>query len=456
MGWGRVILAVGRAARFRSADTEPFNQPTSNLSNRRRLALQSAEMLEAPLVPRFARSRLEEALTDSPVVLIHGPRQSGKTTLAREVGAEHDYAYFNLDDDTLRAAAQADPMGFVADLPAAVIIDEVQRLPELFTALKAAVDRNRTPGRFILTGSSNVLLLPKLADSLAGRMEVISLLPLSQAEVNGSTPWFLDAFARAAFQGRNARRLGPALAKLVAEGGYPAARARKTPSRRAAWYRNYAEALVQRDVRDLSRISRLDILPRLLEVAAGQTARLLNVSDLAAPFQVSRPTIRDYVTLLERVFLVDEQPSWHANRMSRLIKAPKLHIGDTGLGTALMRVDAAALYEDRGLMGQMVETFVYQELRKQALARTEDTAFFHYRDKDRFEVDIVVELGGRHLGGVEVKAASTVTSGDFRGLRRLSAVVGSAFRAGVVLYDGERSLSFGDGMFAVPLAAIWS
>lgn len=412
-------------------------------------------MQEAPLVPRFARSRLEDALGDSPVVLIHGPRQSGKTTLARQVGADRNYAYYSLDDDTLRAAAQADPVGFVADLPAATIIDEVQRLPELFTALKSAVDRHRAPGRFILTGSSNVLLLPRLADSLAGRMEVIRLLPLSQAEVNGSAPWFLDVFETGAFPGRDGQRLGPTLAELVVEGGYPAARARITPARRAGWYRSYVDALVQRDVQDLSKISRLDILPRLLEVSAGQTARLLNVSDLAGPFQVSRPTIRDYVTLLERVFLIDEQPSWHTNRLSRLIKTPKLHIGDTGVGSALLRVDAASLYEDRSLLGQMVETFVYQELRKQALARTNDTAFFHFRDKDQFEVDIVIELSGRHVGGVEVKAASTVTSGDFRGLRKLAAAVGSTFTAGVVLYDGERSLSFGDGMFAVPLASIW-
>lgn len=392
---------------------------------------------------------------DSPVVLIHGPRQSGKTTLARAVGAERDYAYYSLDDDTLRAAAQADPMGFVADLPAAAIIDEVQRLPELFTALKSEVDRLRTPGRFLLTGSSNVLLLPRLADSLAGRMEVIKLLPLSQAEVNGSRPWFLDALATGGFQARNAQRLGPALAEAVVAGGYPAALARSSTARRAGWYRNYVEALVQRDVQDLSRISRLDILPRLMEVSASQTARLLNVSELAGPFQVSRPTIRDYLTLLERVFLIDELPSWHSNRLSRMIKAPKLHIGDTGVGAALMRVDAASLFEDRGLMGQLVESFVYQELRKQSLVRTDDTVFFHFRDKDQFEVDIVVELSSRRVGGVEVKAASTVTSGDFRGLRKLAAAVGSAFTAGVVLYDGEHSVSFGDGMFAVPLASIW-
>lgn len=412
-------------------------------------------MTDAPLIPRFARSRLEEALDDSPVVLIHGPRQSGKTTLARQVGAERDYDYYSLDDDSLRAAVQADPMGFVADLSDAVIIDEVQRQPALFTALKSAVDKDRTPGRFILTGSSNVLLLPKLSDSLAGRMEVISLLPLSQVEVNGRTPWFLDALASASLGGRDSRRLGPALAELVVAGGYPAALARKNHSRRATWYRNYVDALVQRDVQDLSRISRLDILPRLLELAASQTARLLNVSDLAVPFQVSRPTVRDYVTLLERVFLIDELPSWHTNRLSRLIKSPKLLIGDTGVGAALLRLDAASLYENRSLLGQLVETFVFQELRKQALARTGEAAFFHFRDKDRFEVDIVVELGGSRIGGVEVKSASTVSSGDFRGLRKLASVVGSKFSAGVVLYDGERSLSFGDGMFAVPVASIW-
>lgn len=412
-------------------------------------------MNEAPPYKRLATQRVVEALEESPVVLIHGPRQSGKTWLAKHVGTQRDYAYVSLDNDAVRAAAQADPVGFVADLPLRVIIDEVQRAPTLFTSLKATVDEDRVPGRFILTGSSNVLLVPALADSLAGRMEVVRLLPLAQAEVAGVTPWFIGAIERGAVQNATANRLGPQLAELLVAGGYPAALARRSPASRARWYVDYVDALVQRDVRDMAAITNLDVMPRLMEAVAGQTARLLNMSDLAAPFQVSRTTIRDYTTLLRRLFLVDEQQPWHSNQLSRLVKSPKLHVGDTGLGAALLTEDAGSLYEDRTLYGQFLETFVYQELKKQAIAHEVEPKLLHYRDKDRYEVDIVLQFGGRRLGGVEVKASSTVRESDFRGLRKLASLTGAAFKAGVVLYDGEHTLSFGDRMFAVPIGSLW-
>lgn len=208
-------------------------------------------------------------------------------------------------------------------------------------------------------------------------------------------------------------------------------------------------------MRDLARISALDALPRLLSLAAAQTARLLNVADLAAPFQLSRPTIRDYVTLLERVFLLETLPPWHSNRLSRLVKTPKLHLGDSGLACALLGVDAASLAADRPLLGQLLETFVFQELRRQASWRDEPIGFFHFRDKDGAEVDIVLERGARELVGVEVKASATVTVADFRGMRKLREAAGKRFAAGVVLYDGEITASFGDGFFAVPLRALW-
>ena len=407
------------------------------------------------VVPRLIEARLEEALADSPVVLIHGPRQSGKTTLARRVGERRRYSYFNLDDDVVRAAAEADPVGFVVELPARAILDEVQRVPSLFTALKVAVDRDRAPGRFVLTGSANVLLVPKLADSLAGRMEIIRLFPFAQCEIEGGSPGFLDALFGATFKTRRAERLGARLAERIVAGGYPAALARTTPRRQAAWYRDYIETMVQRDVQDLARIASLDALPRLLALAAGQTARLLNVTDLAGPFQLSRPTVRNYVTLLEQVFLVEELPPWHSNRLSRLVKTPKLHLGDTGVAASLLGLDAGALYEDRGVLGQLLETFVYQELRRQASGHEDEIRFHHFRDKDGYEVDVVLERGGRQLAGVEVKAAATVTASDFRGLRKLASASGRRFSAGVVLYDGETSAGFGDHLYAVPIRVLW-
>jgi predicted AAA+ superfamily ATPase len=412
-------------------------------------------MKSGTIIPRLVEPRLVEALDDSPAVLIHGPRQSGKTTLAQTVGRKRGYRYFNLDDDVLRGAAEEDPMGFVGDLPGHAILDEVQRVPALFTALKSAIDNDRSPGRFLLTGSANVLLVPKLADSLAGRMEIIRLFPFSQCEVEKRKTAFLDALFSGDFKTRKYERLQQQLVQRIVAGGYPAALARKAPRRRAAWYRDYVDAIVQRDVRDLARIASLDTLPRLLTLIAGQTSRLLNISELAGPFQISRPTIRDYVALLQKVYLAEELPPWHTNRLSRLVKTPKLHIGDTGLAAALLGVNARDMAADRELLGQFLETFVYQELRRESSGHEDDIRFHHFRDKDGYEVDLVLEKGTRQIAGVEVKAAATVTSSDFRGLRKLASAAGKRFIAGVVLYDGEASASFGDSLYAAPIRRLW-
>lgn len=405
--------------------------------------------------PRYLAARMRDALADTPAVLIHGPRQSGKTTLARMVGDPRGYRYVSFDDEAVLGAAKRDPIGFVEGLPPRTILDEVQRVPELFTSIKVAIDRGRTAGRFILTGSANVLLLPHIADSLAGRMGTLRLHPLAQCELQGTRPRFIETLFRGGFRTRITDRLGPGLAERIVGGGYPAALARRAPARRRAWYRDLIDALIQRDVRDVARIHSLDALPRLLALTASHTAQLLNVSDLAAPFQMTRQTIHDYVTVLERVFLIDRLPPWHSNRLSRLVKAAKLHIGDTGLACALLGIDAVALYEDRDRLGPLLETFVLQELRRQASWHTDPVDFFHYRDRDGFEVDIVLERGSASVAGIEVKAAASVNATDFRGLRKLKDAAGGRFVAGVVLYDGEALASFGDRLFAVPLRALW-
>jgi len=412
-------------------------------------------IMNALYIPRMLEPRVRTALDDTPVVLIHGPRQCGKTTLARMVGERHGYRYVTFDDDAVRAAAERDPAGFVEELPHRVVLDEVQRVPELFTAIKASVDRRRSPGRFLLTGSANVLMVPSLADSLAGRMAILRLHPFAQCELVRRKPRFLDALFAGRFPTRIAGRLGAELAERVAAGGYPAALARRTRQRRVAWYRDYIETQIQRDVRDLSRIRSLDTLPRLLALAASHTAQLLNVSELAGPFQLSRQTIHDHMVLLEGVFLLQRLPPWHSNRMKRLVKTPKLHMGDTGVAGALLGADTDAMLRDRVLFGALLETFVLQELQRQASGQDDPTEFFHFRDRDGYEVDIVIERGAHAVAGIEVKAASSVAEKDFRGLRKLREAAGDRFAHGVILYDGEATIPFGERFHAVPVRVLW-
>jgi predicted AAA+ superfamily ATPase len=422
--------------------------------------------MNTPSYPRFIVPRLEEALSDTPVVLLHGPRQSGKTTLAHYIAAKANYSYITFDDHVQLDAAQTDPMGFIANLPNMVILDEIQRVPELFTTIKASVDRDRRPGRFILTGSANVLLVPRLSDSLAGRIEILRIHPLSQSEIAAATdtpseipgtpsrlPDFLTRLFENNFGYYTCARLGASLAERITSGGYPSVQHR-TPKRRGAWYRDYIHTMIQRDIQDLAHISNIDALSRLMTLTAGQTARMLNMTDLASPFQMSRPTIRDYVTLLSHVFLLEELPSWHSNRLNRLVKTPKLHIGDTGVACALLNITAEALHKDRPLLGQLLETFIYQELKRQASWDDDNFIWHHMRDRDGYEVDIVVEKG-QQIAGIEIKASATVTSADFKALRRLRDATTERFSLGIVLYDGEVTAPFGDRLLAVPIRRIW-
>jgi len=399
--------------------------------------------------------RITEALEDSPVVLLHGPRQCGKSTTALELAATEGYSYFSFDDPALMNSATADPAGFVADLPDKAVLDEVQRVPQIFVPLKARVDGRRRPGQVLLTGSANILFLPALADSLAGRMSILRMYPMAQSELSGTTPGFLDALFAGSFPAHTAERLGRDLVSRIVAGGYPRALQRKQEHRRAAWYRDYCTSIVQRDARDIARIASIDVLQRLLAMTAGHTARLVNVSDLASPFQVSRPTIASYMTLLEQVFLVDRLPPWHVNQMNRLVKASKLHIGDTGVACALLGLNEESLWNDRTMLGPLLETFVVQELLKQSSWRSDQIRMYHARDKDGIEVDIVLERGIHEVAGIEVKASATVTTSDFRGLRKLKSLAGDRFVAGVLLYDGTACVGFGEGMYAVPIRKLW-
>lgn len=406
------------------------------------------------LIPRLSAHRVTEALKDTPVVMVTGPRQSGKTTLVRAF-AGRDRAYVTLDDDTVLAGIRSDPVGFLRGLDRAVI-DEVQRAPELLRAIKRSVDDDRRPGRFLLTGSANVLALPRVSESLAGRMEVVSLLPLSQVEVRGGKPSFL----KTAFAGRIVRPrhilAGDDLVNTVLTGGYPEMLRRRDLPRRQAWAREYLKALLQRDVRDIAGVEKVDRMSRLFRTLAHHSGGLVNFAQAGGRIGLDDKTARKYVAIFEQLFIVRRVEPWLRNRLKRLVKTPKLHFLDSGLLATTLGATVARIAKDRAILGPLLEAFVFSEVLKQAEWFGEACTLHHYRDKDQDEVDVVVENHDGAVVGIEVKAAATVGAGDFRGLRKLADACGDEFRLGVVLYDGEQVVPFAERMYAAPVSCLWA
>jgi hypothetical protein len=350
---------------------------------------------------------------------------------------------------------RADPAGFLRSLDRAVI-DEVQRAPELLRGIKRSVDSDRQPGRFLLTGSANVLTLPQAAESLAGRMEVVTLLPLSLGEMRRIKPSFLqNAFAGKV---RNASDLlvGEDLTTLVLTGGYPEMLERSDPKRRQAWAREYLRALVQRDVRDIAEIEKLDRMTRLLQILAQHSGRLVNLSQIGGQIGLDDKTVGRYVTILEQLFITRRVDPWFRNRLKRLLKTPRLHFLDSGLLAAILGATAQGIAADRSMLGPLLETFVFAELAKQTEWFDEPCALHHYRDKDQDEVDLIIESGAGAIIGFEVKAAASVTGADFKGLRKVANACGTDFKLGAVLYDGDAVVPFGERLYAVPVSCLWA
>ena len=405
------------------------------------------------LHPRFAAGLVDLALSDTPVVLIAGPRQCGKTTLVRDLtSGRRDF--LTLDDDTVLASALSDPSGLLRGIDKATI-DEVQRAPDLLRAIKRAVDEDRRPGRFLLTGSANLLTVPRVAESLAGRMEIVTLLPLAQAEIRHRKPAFLSTI----FEGKAPKPgellNGTALVEAVLTGGYPEMLRRKRADRRRTWARDYIRAIVQRDVRDVAEIERLDRMPKLFGILAHYSGQLINFTQVGGRVGFDDKTTRKYVGILEQLYLVRRVEPWFRNPLKRLIKTPKLHLLDSGLLATLTGATSERVAKDRALFGGLLETFVFGEVLKLNSWMENPCAVSYYRDKDQDEVDIVLEDQENAVVGIEVKAAATVFGSDFKGLRKLATACGDDFKAGIILYDGERTLPFGDRMFAAPVSCLW-
>ena len=406
-------------------------------------------------VGRHAEASVRLALSDTRIVAIVGPRQSGKTTLARRIADDDGRAFVSLDDDQFRRFAREDPAGLVRTLQSAAI-DEIQRAPNLILALKREVDERPGPGRYLITGSVDLFKGSISPDSLAGRVEAVELLPFSQAEITGAaSPRFLDRAFAGDFPAIGETRPTTDLIERVVSGGYPAALARPDPARRRSWLRAYARALTERDVADIAAVDKRGEMARLMDHAAVSAGQLLNMSGLGARLGVDGKTVDRWLILLEHMFLLRRVGAWHSSRLKRLVRAPKLQFLDSGLLAALQRTDAADIARDRQKLGSLLESFVYGEIAK-AIALSDDmTSVSHYRDKDGVEVDMVLERSPGAVVGIEVKAAATALPRDFRGLQRLKETVGDRFACGIVLHDGERILQTAPGLFAMPVRMLW-
>ena len=380
----------------------------------------------------------------------------GKSTLVQALASgPHRAEYVTLDDAAVLAAADVDPTGFIGRFSGPVVLDEIQRAPELLLAIKASADRNRRPGRFLLTGSANVLFLPRLADTLAGRMEIHTLWPLSQGEIDGVRESFVDAMlaARApslVIDGEPWTRL---LGRVLG-GGYPEIVTEEAAGRHRAWFGSYVTTILQREVREISNIDALTAMPRLLVLLATRVGSLLNVADLSRGLGTPITTLRRHLALLETTFLTHTLPAWAVNVGKRLTKAPKVLLTDTGLMAHLLGVDAERLTIDPTHAGPLLESFVAIELRKQIGWSKASPTLLHFRASTGHEVDLVLDVGTR-LVGIEVKAGATVNAHDFRGLRLLAEAAGKRFHRGIVLYTGSQSLPFGPKLYAMPVSALW-
>ncbi len=407
-------------------------------------------------LPRGISKGITEALADTPVVCLLGPRQSGKTTLVQMIAPER--AYISLDESNYFHVAQDDPSGFIDSLPSEVTIDEVQRVPALLPAIKQAVDKDRRPGRFLLTGSANLLLLPKVSESLAGRMEVIQLYPMTESEKERMPGSFLRMFLEGRLKPKISGKHkieGRDLPERLIEGGYPEPLTR-SPHRARQWHRQYLKSIIEKDVQDVARVRDGDELARLMELLAHRSAALLNAAGIANALGIHRTTIDHYLSILERLFLVRRLSAWHRNSAKRLVKAPKLHLIDSGLTATLADLQVNDWTDSRDKMGHLLESFVVQQLIAQAGWTDPDLHFFHYRDKDKVEVDLVITKG-RKTWGVEIKASRSVSNKDGKGLARLAEQCGRDFQSGLILHAGTDSLPMGHPLLlAVPLDNVWN
>lgn len=408
---------------------------------------------------RFISQSIAEALKDTPVILITGARQTGKSTLCRQLIEEGIFKgqSVTLDDPATLSAAMADPLGFLQDLDKHVIIDEVQRAPELFLSIKKLIDEDRKDRRIILTGSADVMTLPKVADSLAGRMEIHHLWPLSQGEIQNKPSNFLETLVSKDTLFANIRSDWKQIIQIIKKGGYPEVVRRETDTRRSKWFESYIVAILQKDIRDLANIEGLTQIPKILQLIATRVGSTVNLSDISRLSGVKNTTLQRYMSLLEHIFLILKIPAWTPNSEGQFVKSPKIILNDTGL-LCYLRGEGESLLEDRTTAGGFLKNLVVMEIIKQLSWSENILKPYHFSIHKRAEVDLILENRKKQLYGIDIKSTATIKEIDFKGLKRLAEEAGDRFLKGIVLYTGEQVLGGfgGKNLFAVPIPALWS
>jgi len=405
--------------------------------------------------PRFLKPRLLEACKDTPLLLIKGARQVGKSTLMQELINLFGGQSFSLDDPNILSIAREDPRGFIDQIQTPVLLDEVQRAPEIVLPLKLRIDKNRQPGQFLLTGSADFHTLPMIADSMAGRMEIRTLWPLSQGEISNKQESFLETLFSGSWPVSLPYISREDLYHKVIQGGYPEAIMRTDIERRSIWFDSYLEAIIQKDIRAISVIEGFESIPNLLTILAARSANLVNAADISRVLGLAQSTVKRYITLLQSIFLIFKLKPWFSNTDKRLAKAPKIYFIDTGLLSYILRLPPMWSLSVSAQFGQVLENFVVSEVLKQCSWAKERIDAYHFRTQNGEEVDLILQDRRGHLVGIEVKASATVSRNDFKGLLTFRDISKERFSSGIVLYTGDTIIPFGENLWAIPLQALW-
>lgn len=408
------------------------------------------------MLKRHLEQKILDALEYSPIILLRGARQTGKTTLAKIISAEKNYNYLTFDNITTLVAAKNDPISFISRSEKPIILDEIQRVPELFLPIKSDVDENRIPGRYFLTGSADPLLIPKLGDSLAGRMRLLTLWPLSQGEIEGKKEHFLnDIFEKKEFLiGQKIDCSKQDILNRALKGGYPTSLS-LTDKQRFEWFNDYISLVLQKDILDLSKIENVTQMPNLLTLLASRVGGILNTEELARSIKLSGVTLHRYLDLLKTLFLINFLPPWSGNLSKRMVKSPKIYLNDTALQFFLLNIDLDRLNTDQYLSGSIIENFVVLELFKQISWSDLNIQMHYYRDYNQCEVDVVLEGSNGDLVAIEIKSSQTITNNDFKNLKKFQNYVGNKFIQGIVFYTGDTFLPFGEKLTACPISSLW-